>query len=149
MFVIVLLLIVWILNGLRKWLMTDPVTLPDFPLINEEIEDHPAVQLLEEEGYEVVGGKVRIPLAFISNQDMVYSRLYIDFVAMSEDETYLVKVAKRRASLTFTGPEIRDKLLPYLLMYPACAGLLYVDCEQGNIRRIVLADHEDYTEDVF
>ncbi|WDQ31809.1 hypothetical protein PTQ21_26005 [Paenibacillus marchantiae] len=114
--------------------------------LNLEIQDSPAVDLLEAEGYEVIGGKMKIPLAFEADESVYFSRLFIDYVAERDDERYLVKTSRRRQPLELTGPSLRDRFLYYLLLYPSCEGLLYVDLEESDIKVIRLMD---YQEDVY
>lgn len=144
MVLIGVLLIIWIAYGLRSWLFNPlPARVPEMP-INEQIHDHPAVDLLEEAGYEVIGGKIKIPLLFEADGEEYHSRLFIDYVVRDDDEVlYLVKVARRRLPLEWTGSGLRDRLLPYFLLYPGSGGVLFVDADEGEIRRI----HFDWDEE--
>ncbi|NMO96892.1 hypothetical protein [Paenibacillus lemnae] len=129
-----LLLLVWRIN---RWLMSPGTSiLPAVP-INELIPDHPAIALIEQEGYEVVGGKVKINLAFDIGERSVHSRLFVDYVASNDHgELYLVKLSRDRMPMDWNGSTVRDRLMPFLLMYPDCAGLLYVDQQEHAVRRI-------------
>lgn len=139
-------LIVWLFLGLRSWLNRPiPVSLAEFRL-NENIQDSPALTLLEANGYDVIGGKMKVPLAFEADNTVLYSRLFIDYVAERQDARYLVKTSRRRQPLERSGPAIRDRFLPYLLLYPGCEGLLYVDTDDSDIMVIRLMD---YQEDVY
>ncbi|MGO4527546.1 hypothetical protein AB4Z30_00585 [Paenibacillus sp. 2TAF8] len=139
-------LIVWLFLGLRSWLNRPiPVSLAELRL-NENIQDSPALTLLEAHGYDVIGGKMKVPLAFEADNSVLYSRLFIDYVAEREDARYLVKTSRRRQPLERSGPAIRDRFLSYLLLYPGCEGLLYVDLEDSDIMVIRLMD---YQEDVY
>lgn len=139
-------LIIWLFFGFRNWVNRPiPVSLSGMQL-NSEIQDSPAVDLLEAEGYEVIGGKMKVPLAFEADESVYYSRLFIDYVAERDDEKYLVKTSRRRQPLELTGPSLRDRFLYYLLLYPGCEGLLYVDMEEADIKVIRLMD---YQEDVY
>ncbi|WP_090810683.1 hypothetical protein [Paenibacillus sp. 276b] len=144
--VLAVCLILWVFSGFRNWVNRPiPVNLSGMQL-NLEIQDSPAVDLLEAEGYEVIGGKMKIPLAFEADESVYYSRLFIDYVAERDDERYLVKTSRRRQPLELTGPSLRDRFLYYLLLYPGCEGLLYVDLEESDIKVIRLMD---YQEDVY
>ncbi|CAI6062388.1 hypothetical protein PAECIP112173_01840 [Paenibacillus sp. JJ-100] len=144
--VLAVCLIVWLFLALRSWMNRPiPVNLAELKL-NENIQDSPALQLLEANGYEVIGGKMKIPLAFEADDSILYSRLFIDYVAEREDSRYLVKTSRRRQPLERSGPVIRDRFLPLLLMYPGCEGLLYVDLEDSDIMVIRLME---YQEDVY
>lgn len=142
-----LTVMIWILYGVRKWLQDPaPEHMPDL-VLNEEIQEHPALGILEREGYEVIGGKLKVPLSFQVNQNTLYSRLFIDYVAEKEDEIYIVKTSRSRMPVEWTGSGIRDRMLLYLLLYPSCDGLLYVDTEEDTVKRISLLDEDDYLYD--
>lgn len=82
--------------------------------INERIPDHPAIGMLEEEGYDVVGGKVKINLSFETGQRPIHSRLFVDYVASDDSgELYMVKVSRDRMPVDWTGSGIRDRLMPF------------------------------------
>lgn len=116
---------------LNRWLMSPtPDRLPGIP-INERIPDHPVIGLFEQEGYEVVGGKVKINISFETDRKPLFSRLFIDYVASDDSgELYMVKLARDRKPVEWTGSGIRNQLMPFLLLYPECAGLLYIDSNQ-------------------
>lgn len=122
------------------WLQSSPRSfIKDRLPINTVIQPHPSIELLEGEGYEVIGGKLKIPLSFQVNGSPLYSRLFIDYVASKEeDSVYLVILSRPRKSLEFTGSGLRDTLLPYLLIYPECSGVLYVDMAASAIHEIKL-----------
>lgn len=144
--VVAILLLSWRLN---RWLMS-PLSsqLPGVP-INERIQDHPAIELMEQEGYEVIGGKVKINLTFDTDEIPVHSRLFIDYVASDgSGDLYLVKLSRDRLPLEWTGSGIRDKLMPFMVMYPECAGLLYIDLNVNAIRRVSMDwSDEEWTLD--
>ena len=142
------MVLIWIFYGVRKWFQ-DPVPerMPDL-VLNEEIQEHPALGILEREGYEIIGGKLKVPLSFQVNQNTLYSRLFIDYVAEKEDEIYIVKTSRSRMPVEWTGSGIRDRMLLYLLLYPNCDGLLYVDTEEDTVKRISLLDEDDYLYDL-
>ncbi|MCT1397464.1 hypothetical protein AK95_17850 [Paenibacillus sp. LC231] len=132
--VVIALLIGYRLN---RWLMSpSPDRLPGIP-INEHIPDHPAIGMLEQEGYDVVGGKVKINLSFETGHRPILSRLFIDYIASDDSgELYMVKLARERMPVDWTGSGIRDRLMPFLLLYPECAGLLYIDVNEKSIHRL-------------
>lgn len=134
-------------RGFRSW-VRKPFTLRSgigFEM-NEEILEHPAVDLLEQAGYEIVSDKLKVPLAFRVDKDVLHSRLFIDYIAVKDREFYLVRTARERKPIEWTGSGVRRELLPYLLLYPECAGVLYVDPDQGEIREVSLTTDEDEDE---
>lgn len=114
--------------------------------MNEQILEHPAVDLLEQAGYEVISDKLKIPLAFKVDERTLHSRLFIDYIAVKDREFYLVRTARERMQVDWTGSGLRRDFLPFLLLYPECAGLLYVDAEQGLLKEITLTTDEDEDE---
>lgn len=148
MVVLAVILLVWVGYGLKKWLL-DPASFSDSDIpINDYIPDHPAIDLLEKHGYEVIGGKIHIPLYFSSGQEEYSSRLFIDYVVQDEDEVlYMVKLARSRLPIEWTGSGLRERFLPYFLLYQDCAGLLYVDLEHHSIRKVTFDwDEEEWKQ---
>ena len=134
-------------RGFRSW-VRKPFTLRSgigFEM-NEEIIEHPAVDMLEEAGYEVVSDKLKVPLTFRVDGELLHSRLFIAYIAVKNGEFYLVRTARERRPVEWTGSGLRRDLLPFLLLYPECAGVLYVDPEQGELKVISLTT-DDNEED--
>ncbi|CAM4268147.1 hypothetical protein U9M73_08220 [Paenibacillus phoenicis] len=134
-------------RGFRSW-VRKPFSLRSgigFEM-NEEIIEHPAVDMLEEAGYEVVSDKLKVPLTFRVDGELLHSRLFIDYIAVKNGEFYLVRTARERRPVEWTGSGLRRDLLPFLLLYPECAGVLYVDPEQGELKVISLTT-DDNEED--
>ncbi|AOZ91449.1 hypothetical protein [Paenibacillus crassostreae] len=146
MAIIGLLMVIGIFNLIKYWIQNPSLKHELNIPFNEYILEHPAVDLLQRKGYEVVGGKVKIPLYFEADQEEFYSRLFIDYVALNEDgDIYLVKIARQRMPLEWTGSSLRDRLLPLFLLYPDCAGVLYVDVYEEVIKQIHFEwDEEEY-----
>ncbi len=93
--------------------------------------------MLEQSGYEVLSGKHRIPVYItLDDGEPLESRLYIDYFAKRDGDTYIVKVDKERQPLEWTGSAIRDRLLPYHLLYRKADGILYVSVKERAIRKI-------------
>ncbi|EES72236.1 hypothetical protein ACL02P_04285 [Paenibacillus sp. MB22_1] len=134
-------------RGFRSW-VRKPFSLRSgigFEM-NEEIIEHPAVDMLEEAGYEVVSDKLKVPLTFRVDGELLHSRLFIDYIAVKNGEFYLVRTARERRPVEWTGSGLRRDLLPFLLLYPECAGVLYVDPEQRELKVISLTT-DDNEED--
>jgi len=131
---------IWLVYRIYVWLQSSPRSfMKDTIPINTEILPHPALGLLEAAGYEVIGGKLRVPLSFLVDGNAMFSRLYIDYIASADDGTpYLVMLERPRKQLEWTGSGIRDSLLPYLLLYPECGGVLYVNTLTSKVSRITL-----------
>lgn len=131
-------------RGFRSW-VRKPFSLRSgigFEM-NEEILEHPAVDLLEQAGYEVISDKLKVPLTFRVDGELLHSRLFIDYIAVKNGEFYLVRTARERLPMEWTGSGLRRDLLPFLLLYPECAGVLYADPDQGELKEISLTTDED------
>ena len=137
-------LMIWVVYRIYIWLQSSPHSfIKDTIPINKQIIPHPAVDILEAAGYEVIGGKLRVPLSFSADGTSLYSRLYIDYIASAEDGTlYLVMLERPRKQLEWTGSGIRDTLLPYLLLYPECGGVLYVNSLAAKVSLIKLGKED-------
>ncbi|MBD0380711.1 hypothetical protein [Paenibacillus sedimenti] len=137
--VILLILIVFVcylIWRLKKWLQTPMKQRFRIPLQSEIPEDD-VVELLEGAGFDVLAGKTKIPITMtIGDSEQLESRLFIDYFVRRNEELYLVKLAKERKPLEMTGSSVRDMLLPYSLIYPEAAGVLYVDMGQSKIKKI-------------
>ncbi|WP_342561969.1 hypothetical protein NST84_20315 [Paenibacillus sp. FSL R7-0345] len=129
---------IFLVYRIYLWLQSSPSSfLKDRVPINNDIAPHPSIEWLEAAGYEVIGGKLKIPLSFNVDGAPMYSRLFIDYVAGKEDGSYyLVILSRPRKELEFTGSALRDALLPYLLIYPDCSGVLYVNTASSAIHVI-------------
>lgn len=112
----------------------------------DEAPDDEASRLLEEHGYEVLCGKRRIPIdILVSEEEVLQSRLFIDYMASKNGLSYAVKLAKDRKPVEWTGSAIRERLLVYQLVFPNTAGVLYVDLQQRKVHCFVF-DVQIYDE---
>lgn len=136
MLVIVLLFLLWLNTRFKAWLNA-----PRKLIVPSEEEDASvqgdAVAILENEGYEVISGKQKIAIHIMLDDQPLESRLFVDYFASMDGEQYIVKLAKNRKPLELTGSAIRDRLLPYQLLYDDIDGILYIDAEAGSIRKII------------
>ncbi|GIP20203.1 hypothetical protein [Paenibacillus sp. J22TS3] len=143
MVIITVLLLFLFYRGIQSWLRKPAVLRRGLRFeLNEEIEEHPAVDLLKSAGYEVISGKLKVPLTFKVNRMELHSRLFIDYVAVQGEELFLVRLERPRQPVDWTGSGVRRELLPFLLLYPDCSGLLYIDADYSEIKVIVL-DSDD------
>lgn len=130
------IIIGWLAYWFRRWLMAPPkgrnLIEPD-----SEIQMTEAVELLEFSGYEVLTGKRRIPVTIhVNDQIRLESRLFVDHFAAVEDKLYVVRLARERKPIDWTGSGIRDQLLVYQLLYQDIEGVLYVDPKLKSIEKI-------------
>ena len=115
---------VWLFRRLYAWLHQPPASrvyaLGDGV---EPDEDDETVKFLTDCGYEVVSGKHRIPIAIELDGQPLASRLFIDYVAVRDGKTWIVKTARDRMPVDWTGSGVRDRLLVYALLVPTAAGI--------------------------
>lgn len=93
---------------------------------------------LEEEGYDVVAAKQRLPLQIRMGEKHLESRLYVDYVARKNNRTYLVFKAKAKQPLRISGSDLRDRFLMYVLAFQA-AGVVYIDPQTGSCHTITFS----------
>jgi len=131
------LLVLWLYRLFYRWLH-QPAGSKLFLLGDGgELEaDDENIGFLERHGFEVVSGKHRVPLRIGLDGEVLRSRLYIDYVAEKDGLTYLVKTARDRMPMDWTGSGVRDRLLVYALLVPGAAGILFADPREGWIRTV-------------
>lgn len=137
--IIVIVIVTWGYFIFKRWLYAPPrIKLPMFTDNKADVQGELA-DLLRDAGYDVIYGKVRIPLTFTVDDDtdnIFRSRYYIDALVKQHNDWYVVKTARARQTMDWTGSGLRDKLLPYVLLCQS-TGILFVDMEQRSIRKIV------------
>jgi hypothetical protein len=121
----------------RKWLpFSSKISLKKSPVIEESSSIKGEVpKLLRDHGYQVVNGKQKIPISIEFDEDAYESRMYVDYIARTDDEWYIVMVAKHRKPLRTSGPALRDLFLPIYLLYQP-DGILYINRERGTIKKV-------------
>jgi hypothetical protein len=98
--------------------------------------------ILKKYGYEVIEGKTKVPIHIEFDGEDYASRLFVDYMAQSGDDTYLVLVGRQRKPLRLSGVALRERFLAlYLLFEPA--GILYVEPDSEQIK-IVHFDVPDF-----
>lgn len=131
------LLLIWLFRAFYRWLH-EPSSVRRLKLgkggtLSAGDEN---IQLLEHHGYEVVSGKHLVPITVELDGQELGSRLYIDYIAEMDNKTYIVKSARDRMPMDWTGSGVRDRLLVYSLLLPQCSGVLFVDAKERIIRKI-------------
>jgi hypothetical protein len=144
---IVIIVFVWIYYWMRNWAASIPRR--RLPLLSEAAPMAPELaQLLEQAGYRGIGGKLRVPLIAIVDGTPLNSRLFIDGFAKKDGKLYVVRLARDRLPIEWTGPGVRDHFLHYALLYDQAEGLLYVDEREQSITEIRFEfPHPDGKED--
>lgn len=134
-----LILIILFYLLIRNWL---PITFSKWlkGSANEDEEEEfegEIPDLLRSQGYQVKEAKVKIPLAMEIINDKEYeSRLYIDYIAAAEEdehEIYLVFREREKKPLEKTGARLRDRFLPFYLLYRP-QGILFITRDRQLLR---------------
>jgi hypothetical protein len=134
------LIAVWLLRRFYHWLHEPPASRMFLLGPGGELaDDDENIRYLEQSGYEVISGKHRVPISIGLDGEPLSTRLFIDYVAMKDGKTYMVKTARDRMPLDWTGSGVRDRLLVYALLVPGAAGILYMDAKERWIRTITFA----------
>lgn len=135
----------WIWRRFHNWLHEPPgYQLRKLAKSGGPVEPDETVELLAQQGYEVVSGKHRIPLGVsVDDGSMQASRLYFDYIAVKEDRYYLVKAEKPRMPTEWTASGLRDRLLVYALLFPECEGILIADPREQWVRTVRFKVEDD------
>ncbi|WP_116190969.1 hypothetical protein [Paenibacillus taihuensis] len=138
MFIAGALIVFWLYRSFYRWLHEPPGMNTKLLLSHAEdvLEDDVNVQFLEKSGYEVTHGKYRVPITIDLDGTELQSRLFIDLIAEKDGKHYIVKTARERMPIDWTGSGVRDRLLVYALLLPECEGVLFVDHKEHTIRTI-------------
>lgn len=132
------IIVYWLYRMFYRWLHEPPgvnskLLLSEAEDVNDEDEN---VRYLEASGYDVTHGKYRVPITIDLDGEELYSRLFIDMIAEKDGKHYVVKTARDRMPIDWTGSGVRDRLLVYALLFPECEGVLFVDQRERIIRTI-------------
>ena len=128
-------LAIWGWIAFRRWMLR-PASVPA-PSARERVRPSEITELLSDHGYEVTHGKRKIGIKVLVNGKELGSSLFVDYFARKDGRTYVVKVAKPRMPVDLhAGSAVREKLLPYALLYDDTAGVLYVDAGSRQIYQI-------------
>jgi hypothetical protein len=107
-------------------------------------EDEEPVRQLREAGYNVLGGKHRIPFGVsVDGAPAQPTRLYFDYLAEKDDKFYIVKLERPKNPLDWTPSGLRERLLPYALLFPDCEAILVVDPIGRRIRTVRFTAREE------
>ncbi|WP_027093756.1 hypothetical protein [Cohnella thermotolerans] len=135
--VAVFLLLWWIWRRFNHWLHEPPGYRLRKLAKSGEVEPDEAVALLEQQGYEVLSGKHRIPLGVaVDDGPLQPTRLYFDYLAAKEDKYYLVKLDKSRRPIEWTASGLRERLLVYALLFPECEGIIIANLKDQWLRTV-------------
>ncbi|MFF2482064.1 hypothetical protein [Paenibacillus sp. NPDC058071] len=133
-----LLLAFWLYRAFYRWLHTPQgVNRLKLGKGGELDSNDDNILFLEQAGYEVLSGKHRVPVGIDLDGEPLGSRLYIDYIAEQDGAMYIVRTARDRMPIDWTGSGVRDKLLVYALLLPECSGVLYVDAKEQTLKKIV------------
>jgi hypothetical protein len=134
------LIVVWLFRRFHVWLHEPPAS--RVFRLGEGAEPEPddeAVRFLEAHGYEVVSGKHRVPIEIEVDGELMQARLFIDYIAVKDGRTWLVKTARDRMPVDWTGAGVRDRFLVYALLVPTAEGVVYADPRERWLRTITFA----------
>lgn len=122
---------------LRRWFLRPIERRAEFlePASNASFSGKYAV-LLEQEGYTILSGKHRIPIRITVDGEDLESRYFFDYIVKKDEEMFAVRCARSRKAIQWSGSGVRDEFMPYFLLYDEISGVLYVDAEQQQIKKI-------------
>ncbi|RKP57158.1 hypothetical protein D7Z26_04020 [Cohnella endophytica] len=129
------LMVWWVIRRFDKWLHEPPGSRLRKLAQAGGVEQDENVTLLEEHGFEVLSGKHRVPLGVVVDDGPVMpTRLYFDYLACREHKYFLVKLERARQPLDWTASGLREKLLPYALLFPDCEGIVIAHTQEAQIK---------------
>ena len=134
---LVIVVCIWLYFRFRRWLFAPSRMKLPFPEPSP-FQRSDAVRLLEEAGYEVISGKKRVPLIVELDDEPLDSRLFVDYFARKDHELFVVKVSKQRQPIQWTASGIRERFMIYHYLFQETHGILYVDLEEGRVRKIMI-----------
>jgi len=138
---VIIIILIWLMIAFKRWLYAPRIiNLPFLPDDNKKLPSTEAVDFLESQGYDVLYGKHKVPIYMIiddKEDKPLQSQYFIDYFARKDEMIYIVKLAKARQSIPWTGSSIRDHFLPLFLIYEEVSGVLYVDMNLRKIKKIV------------
>jgi hypothetical protein len=133
--IIIIIIIIVVFYWFRRWLYSPTQVKLPIPS-SGRVPEGKAVDYMTEEGYMVIEGKHKMSIHIYMDEQEMHSSYYADYFVQQDESVYAVKLAKERMPISLTGSGIRDKLLPYYLLYEGITGVLYVDLEKRTIHKI-------------
>lgn len=92
------------------------------------------VDLVEGEGYEIISGKVKIPLTLTIGEREVTSTVSADLLVKQHHRTYVVKT-ERDSSESLSAKRVRERYLAECLAFRA-AGVIVVNADKTRVKQI-------------
>ena len=135
MLLIIAIVVTWLYYRFKRWLYAPSKLKLPFPEPAPFVRNE-AVKLLEQFGYVVIGGKMKVPVTVELDDEPLESRLFVDYFARSDRELYVVKLSRQRQPMDWTASGIRERLMVYHYLYEETHGVLYVDLEQQSVRKV-------------
>ncbi|NBI27621.1 hypothetical protein [Chengkuizengella marina] len=133
---IVVSVFVWFFFLIRRWLRTTMRS--NIPLHEASEPKGKAISILEKHGYDVIAGKLIVPIQIHIDGSNLSSRYYIDYIATKDNEDYIVLLAKHRQDVNWkAGSSVRDHFFNYAILYDKIKGIIYVDLSNNTIKKIV------------
>ncbi|TFE29904.1 hypothetical protein [Cohnella luojiensis] len=129
------IMIWWVLRRFDRWLHEPPGSRLRKLATAGGVDQDDNVQLLQEQGYEVLSGKHRIPLGVaLDDGPVMPTRLYFDYLAFKDDKYFLVKLERSRQPMEWTASGLRERLLAYALLFPECEGIVIVLAQEQQLK---------------
>ncbi|MFS1512231.1 hypothetical protein VQL36_07350 [Chengkuizengella sp. SCS-71B] len=133
---IVISVLVWFFFLVRKWFKT--AMRSNIPLHEASEPKGKAISILERYGYDVIAGKLVVPIQINMDGADFSSRFYIDYIATKDNKDYIVLLAKHRQEINWkAGSSIRDHFFNYAILYDKIEGIIYVDLSNNTIKKII------------
>lgn len=92
------------------------------------------VKLLEREGYELVSGKMKLPLTLFIGERETTSALTSDYLVKQNGRTYVVKT-EREEGETLSARRVREQYLALCLAFKA-AGVIIINADKTRVKHV-------------
>ena len=136
-YLIVAGLLLWGWMLLKKWLMKPAAAKLSF-LKNASFPEGKTAGLLKQFGYEVVSGKVRVPLTVSVDGKRYQSRIYIDYIVQKDGKLYAARIERGRQPVKWSGSSLRDQFFAYCFLDPGLDGVVHIDEDKQQIKLITM-----------
>lgn len=101
------------------------------------------VDLLEGEGYEIISGKVKIPLTLTIGEREMTSMVSADLLVKQHHRTYVVKM-ERDSGASLSAKRVRERYLAECLAFRA-AGIVAVNSDKTRVKQIDIDIRSPFT----
>ncbi|UHA76206.1 DNA-binding protein [Paenibacillus sp. 481] len=125
---------IWVYYGVRQY-FKEPEPMENVYLSDRFPQDDDVIAMIEQAGYEIIGGKYFVPLSFsVDHHGAEANRLWIDMIVRREGSWYPVRIIRERMHIEWSASGMRKHWSAYFAIYPDCDGIIIVDMVEQRLR---------------